>query len=100
MHVLFSPLPGDVGLYGKPMARNSQIWNDEYRLLLDGPQAAAEELSLASERLAAGGLFGYRFFYPPMQIGRHEVFWHRPLVAYIGLQSGRPELCPTPRWAI
>ena len=41
-----------------------------------------------------GGLFGYRFLFPPMRVGRHEVYWHRPLVAYLtpdrqGLLVGR-----------
>ena len=44
-HVLFSAAPGDVGLYGKPMARNAQIWTDDFRLLLDGPRATAAELT-------------------------------------------------------
>ena len=30
----------------------------------------------------AGGLFGYRFLFPAMRVGQHEVIWHRPLVAY------------------
>ena len=29
MHVLFSTVPDDLGLYGKPMARNVQIWTDD-----------------------------------------------------------------------
>ncbi len=28
-------------------------------------------------------LFGYRFVYPAMRVGRHEVYWHRPLVAWL-----------------
>ena len=100
-HVLFSAAPDDMGLYGKPMARNAQIWTEDFRLLLDGPRATAAELARAAERLAAGGLFGYRLFYPPMRVGRHEVFWHRPLVAYLAPRrpAGR-RCCPTPRWAI
>ena len=81
-----------MGLYGKPMARNAQIWTDDFRLLLDGPRATAAELRRAAERLAGGGLFGYRLFYPPMQVGRHEVFWHRPLVAYLDPRTDQPTL--------
>ena len=33
-----------MGLYGKPMARNSQLWTGDSRLLLDGPKATREEL--------------------------------------------------------
>jgi hypothetical protein len=29
-----------------------------------------------------GGLFGYRFVFPAMRVGKHEVYWHRPLVAF------------------
>ena len=80
-HVLFSTAADDVGLYGKPMARNSQIWTHDFRLLLDGPRADAKALQRAAAALRDGGQFGYRFVFPAMQVGRHEVFWHRPLVA-------------------
>jgi hypothetical protein len=82
-HILFSSEAYDLGLYGKPMARNAQIWTHDYRLLLDGPRAGRAELIAAERAIAAGGLFGYRFFYPPMRVGRTEVYWHRPLVAWL-----------------
>ena len=41
----------------------------------------------------AGGLFGYRFQYPAMRVGRHELYWHRPLVAYMD-SSGKPCILP------
>jgi Peptidase family M28 len=81
-HVLFSAAADDLGLYGKPMARNAQIWTRDYRLLLDGPRAERAELTAAASRLAAGGTFGYRFLYPAMRVGEHEVFWHRLLAAH------------------
>jgi hypothetical protein len=81
-HVLFSSEPADVGLYGKPMARNSQIWTYQHELLLDGPQADRRELSRAAAALRAGGQFGYRFYFPPMQAGDYDVFWQRPLAAF------------------
>jgi Peptidase family M28 len=81
-HALFSTAAKDLGLYGKPMARNSQIWTDDYRLVLDGPSAERAEIMEATRIVDAGGQFGYRFFYPPMQVGSHEVYWHRPLVAW------------------
>ncbi|HEV3021766.1 MAG TPA: hypothetical protein VGX76_04845, partial [Pirellulales bacterium] len=80
-HVLFSEAPDDLGLYGKPMARNSQIWTRECQRLLDGPWATRRELIAAARALAEGGLFGYRFLFPAMRVGLHEVYWHRPLVA-------------------
>ncbi|MGA2065743.1 MAG: M28 family peptidase [Thermoguttaceae bacterium] len=89
-HVLMSPAAEDVGLYGKPMARNSQIWTDQFRLLLDGPRATPEDLARAAARLARGGLFGYRMTYPPMRVGHHEVYWHRPLAACLDSRTGEP----------
>jgi len=53
-HVLFSTDPDVVGLYGKPMARNSQIWTDQYKLLLDGPRAGREELRRAAQAIREG----------------------------------------------
>jgi len=92
-HVLFSAAADDLGLYGKPMARNSQIWTRDLELLLDGPHAGRAEIVRAGERLAAGGVFGYRFLYPAMRVGRREVYWHRPLAAYRDA-AGEPALVP------
>jgi hypothetical protein len=92
--VLFSTAPDDVGLYGKPMARNAQIWTDDFRLLLDGPRADVKALEGAAAALRGGGLFGYRFLFPAMQVGRHEVYWHRPLVACLGARTSAPEVVP------
>ena len=91
-HVLFSTAPDDVGLYGKPMARNAQIWTHDFRLLLDGPRADRKALERAAAALREGGQFGYRFLFPAMQVGRHEVYWHRPLVACLGAKSRAAEV--------
>ena len=40
--------------------------------------------------LADGGEFGYRFLFPAMCVGQHEVYWHRPLVAYFDLHRTTP----------
>ena len=88
-HVLFSTDPMDIGLYSKPMARNAQVWTEQCELLLDGPRAGHEELMRAAQAVRAGGRFGYRFFFPPMQVGKYEVFWQRPLVAFTDPLSGR-----------
>ena len=77
-------------LYGKPMARNSQFWTHDFCAMLDGPRAYERDLIATAKRVADGGLFGYRFYYPPMRVGRHGVFWHRPLVAF--LCEARPSL--------
>ncbi len=94
VHVLFSAMPEDIGLYGKPMARNVQLWSKEFDLLLDGPRATHEEMCQALETIKEGGLFGYRFQYPAMRVGRHEVYWHRPLVAYRSHKTGEPAVLP------
>ena len=38
-------------------------------------------------------MFGYRFVYPAMRVGRHEVYWHRPLVAWLA-ETGQPAVLP------
>ncbi len=93
LHVLFSTLPDDIDLYDKPMARNVQMWTEDYRLLLDGPKATPKELKRAMRAAMAGGVFGYRFLFPAMRVGKHEVYWHRPLVGYIG-RDGEPIVIP------
>jgi hypothetical protein len=92
-HVLFSTAADDLGLYGKPMARNAQICTQDFCLLLDGPRASQDALHHAARALAAGGLFGYRFLFPAMRIGEYELYWHRPLVAYVPEGEG-PTLVP------
>jgi hypothetical protein len=88
-HVLFSALPDALGLYGKPMARNAQVWSTDFHLLLDGPGATRKELAAAVAAVRRGGLFGYRFQYPAMQLGHHAVYWQRPLVAYLDPRTHR-----------
>jgi hypothetical protein len=88
-HVLFDASEA-IGLYGKPMARNAQLWTADGRLLLDGPSATPEALARAAGTVRQGGLFGYRFLFPAMRVGRYEVFWHRPLAACFPAGSDRP----------
>ena len=92
-HVLFSAAADDLGLYGKPMARNAQIWTQGYHLLLDGPRAGRAQVTAAARRVAEGGTFGYRFLYPAMRVGDHEVYWHRLLAALPGA-GGQAEMIP------
>lgn len=80
--VLFGTDLDAMGLYGKPMARNSQLWTEDAHLLLDGPNATRDELHRAARVVAQGGNFRYRFQFPAMRVGLHEVYWQRPLVAY------------------
>jgi len=90
LHVLFSTDPDDLDLYGKPMARNCQIWTQNHKLLLDGPKATKTELKAALQTIKQGGLFGYRFQYPPLIIESHQIYWHRPLVAYLQPNEEKP----------
>jgi hypothetical protein len=90
--VLFGTELDAMGLYGKPMARNSQVWTEDAHLLLDGPHAAREELERAARVVAQGGAFRYRFEFPAMRVGLHEVYWQRPLVAYWSAAKGQVEL--------
>ncbi len=89
--VLFGTSLEVLGLYDKPMARNCQIWTRDFHLLLDGPKATQPEIRAAEAAIIEGGLFGYRFHYPAMQVGLHEVYWHRPLVAYAS-RNGKAEI--------
>jgi hypothetical protein len=81
-------------LYNKPMARNSHILSETIELLLDGPRADRKKLGEAALKLMGGGLFRYRFYFPPMQAGLHEVFWHRPLVACMSRETDQPIIAP------
>src|SRR5579875_717456 len=94
VHVLFSTEENDLGLYGKPMARNVQLWTRDYHLLLDGPRASHDEIRQAEKRVREGGLFGYRFQFPPLHVGRHEIYWHRPLAAYLDHTQNKPAVLP------
>jgi hypothetical protein len=82
VNVLFSTHGDDLELYGKPMARNVQIWTARGEPVLDGPHASPADIKRAMRRVQEGGVFSYRFIFPAMRVGKHEVYWHRPLVAY------------------
>lgn len=90
--VLFSTDPEAIGLYDKPLARNSHIWNEQFDLVLDGPNAERHQILEAEKSILEGGLFGYRFFYPPMRVGEYEVYLHRPLIAFLPSGAEKPEI--------
>jgi hypothetical protein len=93
-HVLFSTRPRDIDLYHKPMARNVQLWDHDFRLLLDGPRAGPNEIRRAAETVAQGGEFGYRFLFPALHVGRHELYWQRPLVAFLDPRTRKATVLP------
>src|SRR5262249_41916471 len=37
---------------------------------------------------------GYRLVFPAMRVGRHEVYWHRPLAAYLSPETGHGAVLP------
>ncbi len=88
---LFSTDLEYMGLYNKPMARNCQLWNEQLELILNGPDSGKKEINKAALTVVKGGSFRYRFLFPPMQAGLHEVFWHRPLIGFIEKNSTKPE---------
>ncbi len=92
--VLFSTNPDIMGLYDKPMVRNCQIWTRDFELLIDGPKAKIKDIKKAETAILSGGLFGYRFLYPAMRVGMYEVYWKRPLVAYLSQKSGEVKILP------
>ena len=89
---LFSTEPDAMGLYDKPLACNSHLWNNKFELLLNGPEADRRKIMDVEKTLSKGGLFGYRFFYPPMRVGEYEIYLHRPLVAFVPLESDNVEV--------
>jgi hypothetical protein len=94
IQTLFSTSLAALDLYNKPMARNCQLFTEDFELLLDGPRAGRKEIGVAGLKIIEGGLFRYRFYFPAMNAGLHEVWWHRPLAACIDRKSGKPEIAP------
>lgn len=90
--VLFSTELDSMGLYDKPMIKNCQLWTRDFNLLIDGPKAVPSKITRTEIILAQGGLFGYRFLFPPMRVGKHEVYWHRPVVAFLSSKTGENEI--------
>src|SRR5262249_25676645 len=53
MHVLFSTALDDLWLYGKPIARNGQIWDENFHLLFHCPKAERDEIGPVQHLLHA-----------------------------------------------
>lgn len=92
--VLFSTEPEAMGLYDKPLARNSHIWDNNFDLVLNGPDASREKILQAEKKLLQGGLFGYRFFYPPFRAGEYDIYLNRILAGYLPEGAEYPEVIP------
>lgn len=89
---LFSTLLDDLDLYNKPMARNCQLWDEEAQFVFDGPTASRQQIHQAVTTITEGGLFRYRFQFPAMRVGEHEIYWQRPLVAFWSARNKKVEL--------
>jgi hypothetical protein len=87
-HVLFSTAPSELGLYDKPMARNVQIWDENYRLILDGPRAKFHDLRRAADVLAEGGWFCMSY----TGIGRSSVICRRDSTSRSSCPKRRPAI--------
>ena len=99
-HVLLSTAPDDISLYNKPMARNCQIWDHE--LQASTGRTAGEAGRFAARDRPACGRRAVRLSHAlsgHAQSGRHEVYWHRPLVAFAG-RKDEATCCLTHRWDI
>ena len=90
IETLFSTNLEVLDLYNKPMARNCQLLTENIELLLDGPRAGRKEIGHAALELMKGGLFRYRFYFPPMQAGQYEIFWQRPVVSCLSVENDLP----------
>jgi hypothetical protein len=87
--LVFDPSPEVTELYGKPVARNTQVWGisgeNFGRFLLDGPRADKKAIDRARRQLLAApssDRFAYREKFPPLEMAGHSVVWHRPLAAW------------------
>lgn len=98
--LIFDALPEVVGLYGKPVARNTQVWGiggtKKGQWILNGPQADKERIQKAREIVDEDKRgFHSRDYFEPMRVNGHELRWYRPLVAWkakTGNVKVRPEL--------
>jgi hypothetical protein len=91
---LFSTALDDLDLYNKPLARNSQLWDEKAEFVFDGPPASRRQIQQAVATISEGGLYRYRFQFPPMRVGEHEIYWHRPLVAYWSSRDQKIQVLP------
>jgi hypothetical protein len=94
VQTLFSTNLKSLDLYNKPMARNSQLLHESLELLLDGPRASRIAIGEAELKVVNGGLFRYRFFFPPMQAGIYEIWWHRPLIGCLSKDKNSIVISP------
>ena len=83
LHVLFSTDEDDLGLYGKPMARNVQLWTQRLSPAAGWPRASREEIAARPSDVVRGRAVRLSLPVSAMRVGMHEVYWHRPLVAYL-----------------
>ena len=99
-HVLFSTAPDDLGLYGKPMARNVQLWTHDFQLLWTAPAPSPPSSNGPPRHSAKAAISAIASYIRPCSVGQYEVYWHRPLVACLPSGTGRPRSpARCARWA-
>ena len=86
---LFDPIPEVIGLYGKPAARNAQVWAVGGPLagkwILDGNSADRAAIARARETIVLDrgrSRLQMREVLPPMEVNGQSVVWHRPWIAW------------------
>ncbi len=88
---LFDFSPDQVELYGKPSARNSQIWGTggvlKDKWLLHGPLADRDSIDAVKEGLQKDlkkSEVYYREYFPPETLNGFEIRWQRPVAVIVG----------------
>ncbi len=89
LDLIFRAIPSVMGIYGKPIGRNVQMWGVSGPLkgewLLDGPAANHDVLKQAENKILEDGgasRVHYRNYFPVAQINGFDLRWYRPLVAW------------------
>ena len=94
LHVLFSTAPKTWIYMENPWPATARSGPRISAYCSTAPMPPEKEIHSAIRAIEQGGLFGYRFQYPPMAVGPHQVYWHRPLVAYLSTATQKPTLLP------
>ena len=69
-HVLFSTAADESACTASRWPATPKFGRPTSNLLLDGPRRRPPRTVAAAEEVAAAGMFGYRFLYPAMRVGR------------------------------
>jgi hypothetical protein len=73
---LFSTDAEALDLYDKPLARNCQLWDDDFNLLLNGPGQTGRK-SMKRKNGSSGRTFRLPLFLSADEDGWYRIYWHR-----------------------